>query len=157
MMFFTIAFFCTERYVFSTIKSISQVKLKINSFLDKSSTKFRHFRAYCTTNRHIILLFKILQQYSPLFDKYLSTFFTPPRRSRNRVSARILPWASVRTVSVAFWLADAVTFVSLRALQSADLFRGLSGRPRAFACERFAPFGYTSTNSADLIQQNHAK
>ena len=74
MMFFTIAFFCTERYVFSTIKSISQVKLKINSFLDKSSTKFRHFRAYCTTNRHIILLFKIFQQYSPLFDKYLSTF-----------------------------------------------------------------------------------
>ena len=100
MMFFTIAFFCTERYVFSTIKSISQVKLKINSFLDKSSTKFRHFRAYCTTNRHIILLFKIFQRYSPLFDKYLSTFCAA---------------AAVR-LSVAYQFARTETFVSLRAL-----------------------------------------
>ena len=41
--------------------------------------------------------------------------FKPQRRSRNRVSARILPWASFRTVSVAYWLAKAVTIVPLRA------------------------------------------
>ena len=42
--------------------------------------------------------------------------FKPQRRSRNRVSARILPWASFRTVSVAYQFEQTATFVSLRAL-----------------------------------------